>query len=377
MAKRLLLRDAENLSADQLQRILGSQFWNLPVVGGVGTGYSAGIVGKTPTASTGHLAVTANGTTMVLTMLPGWASVVRDAGGSTYDPRILFAESDANDTATVTANATGSTRNDTVCLKIDMATAPTTDGSNLVSFVIIAGQSGGGVSNAPADGNLYLPLANVAVANGATSIAQGNVTDKRTSILAMGSPIWVPPAYGAAFPPIGYSSFPVKLDEQSGASNATGTLTVPAAAVGQYRTLEIDFTGRTDNAAVQALLTQFNGDVGGNYDYQITQDINVTVTGVAPTVAGTTGRCGVLIPSGATAGAVSAFRIVIENADSLTLRKNWNWIGGGWSTDAAASAILETGQGQWRNTANALSTILLKAGAGNLTNWRATLWGKS
>src|SRR4029077_18052083 len=95
------------------------------------------------------------------------------------DPRCFFGESDANDTATVTANATGSTRNDTVCLKVDQNTAPTPHVSNLLSVVVIAGQSGGGLSNAPADGNLYLPLANVAVSNGAASIAQGNVTDKR------------------------------------------------------------------------------------------------------------------------------------------------------------------------------------------------------
>lgn len=183
MAKRLLLRDAENFSQDQIQRVLGALLWSVPLVPGVGTGYSAGMVGRALTTSTGHLAVTANGSTMVLTMLPGWAHVIRDAGGTTYDPRLLFAESDANDTATVTANSTGSTRNDTVCLRIDMNSAPTSDGSNLVSFVIIAGQSGGGLSNAPADGNLYLPLANVAVANLATLIAQGNVTDKRVSAL--------------------------------------------------------------------------------------------------------------------------------------------------------------------------------------------------
>ena len=136
--------------------------------------------------------MTAGGVTMVLTMLPGWAHVVRDAGGSTSAPRVLFAESDANDTATVTANATGSTRNDTVCLKLDQLTAPTTDGSNLLSFVVIAGASGGGLSNAPSDGNLYLPLANVAVANGATNIAQGNVTDLRQSTLALGAGLSLP-----------------------------------------------------------------------------------------------------------------------------------------------------------------------------------------
>src|SRR4029077_18310191 len=105
-----------------------------------------------------HMAVTANGSTMVLTVLPGWAAVIRDAGGASYDPRALFAESDANDSSiTITSNATGSTRNDTVCLRIDQNTAPASDGANLVSFSAIAGQSGGGLSNAPAAGNLYLP----------------------------------------------------------------------------------------------------------------------------------------------------------------------------------------------------------------------------
>lgn len=187
MAKRLLLRDAENISQDILQRLLGVEFWPLPVVGGVGTGFAAGGVGQKPTASTGHLAVTANGTTMQMTILPGWAVTVRDAGGSTYDPRCLFAESDANDSSvTITSNSTGSTRNDTVCLKIDQNTAPTSDGSNLVSFVALAGASGGALPNAPTDGNLYLPIANIAVANGATSIAQGNVTDLRQGILNPG-----------------------------------------------------------------------------------------------------------------------------------------------------------------------------------------------
>lgn len=200
MARRLLLRDAENISADMLQRILGMEVFPTAAVAGVGTGYAAGVIGKlTGVATTGHLAVTANGTTMVLTVLPGWAAVVRDAGGSTYDPRALFAESDANDSSiTITANATGSTRNDTVCLKIDQNTAPTSDGSNLVSFVAIAGQSGGGLSNAPADGNLYLPLANVAVANGATSISTGNVTDVRTGVLDFAGELRLTPPGGAA-----------------------------------------------------------------------------------------------------------------------------------------------------------------------------------
>jgi hypothetical protein len=168
-----------------VQRIFGGLTAGLTGATGVGTGYASGGVGKINNTwlgtnpGTGHMLVTANGTTMVLTIAPGWAVVVRDQGGSSYDPRAFLVESDANDSVTITSNATGFTRNDTVCLKVDQSTAPASDGANLVSFVVLAGASGGGLPNAPADGNLYVPLANVAVANGATSISQANVTDRR------------------------------------------------------------------------------------------------------------------------------------------------------------------------------------------------------
>lgn len=187
MASPLLLRDGENVSGDMLQRILGSQFAGFPAISGIGTGFAAGGVGVMNKAwtgaalPTGHMVVSATGTTMVLTISAGWAVVIRDQGTSSFDPRAVLAELQASTTVTVSANSTGSTRNDTVCLKVDLNTAPSADGSNLVSAVILAGASGGALPNAPADGNLYLPLANIAVANGATSIAQANVTDKRRS----------------------------------------------------------------------------------------------------------------------------------------------------------------------------------------------------
>jgi hypothetical protein len=373
LAKRLLLRDAENFSQDMIQRVLGGLFWNTPGVAGVGTGYAAGIIGKlTGVATSGHMAVTADGATMVLTILPGWATIFRDAGASTYDPRALFAESDANDSVTITANATGSTRNDTVCLKIDQNTAPTSDGSNLVSFVAIAGQSGGGLSNAPVDGNLYLPLANVAVANGAMLLTQGVVTDKRSSILGLGSPLLVPPGFGA-FPASLYGSHGVKLDDQSTASAASLTLTVPAGAL--FRTLWIQFTGRSDQAGAQALNVQFNADVAANYDSQFVTDVNTTLTGQAPTIAGTAGTIGTLCASGAAAGAVSEMDIYVQNADSTTLRKAWKFSGGRFDTDAAANSVLFWGHGQWRNVTTAITSIKLAGAAGNLVNARGILWG--
>lgn len=231
MAKRILIRDGESLSVDMVQRIFGALTAGLTGATGVGTGYAAGGVGKInntwlgTSPGTGHLLVTANGSTMVLTIAPGWAVVVRDQGTSSYDPRAFMVESDANDTVTVTANSTGTTRNDTVCLKIDQTTSPASDGANLVSFVVIAGQAGGGLSNAPSDGNLYFPLANVAVANGATSISQSNVTDKR---------LWNPSD--------------VNPFKARALGNANQTLSASTFTKVQLQTIDLDPNGNFDNA---------------------------------------------------------------------------------------------------------------------------------
>lgn len=305
MAKRLLLRDGENFSQDMVQRILGSLYANLPAISGVGTGYSTYSVGSRPTTSTGHLAVTANGTTLQLTILPGWAAGVRDAGGTSFDPRVLFAESDANDTSVMlTSNATGSTRNDTICMKIDMNTQPTTDGANLVSFVAIAGQSGGAVSNAPADGNIYIPLANVAVANGATSVSQGNVTDLRQAFNALGllgtslSKFLLAPSFGGTPAATSYSTVPVKITETVlGAAAATVTFSsIPQL----YRVLVGNFHVRTDNASAQFLGAQVNGDTtAANYRYA---GHTVTTGAVAAVIAATSAAWGLTLGAGAGTG---------------------------------------------------------------------------
>lgn len=334
-----------------IQRVLGGLFWNLPVVGGVGTGYAAGVVGKNPTASTGHLAVTANGATMVLTMLPGWAQIVRDAGASTYDPRILFAESDANDTATVTANATGSTRNDTVCLKVDMATAPTTDGSNLLSFVIIAGAAGGGLSNAPADGNFYLPLANVAVANAATLISQGNVTDKRLSTLILSGGL------GGV----------VKIDEQILAGAASCRIPPGAASFPTgYRNLTVKWKlrGSAASAATGLNLTA-NGDNGNNYSYQYMSAILSTFGGNGVDLAAFIPMSAIAANT-APANNFGAGTLTIFDYNSATDFKVCHVSGGSRSAAGAGGVQIETQMGFWLSTA-AINFLTLTPGAGNIS----------
>ena len=282
MAKRLLLRDAENISADMLQRLVGGDSAGIGAIAGVGTGFAMGGVGKmnsnwlgTASLPTGHLVVSANGTTMVLAISPGWATILRDVGTSTFDPRAFFAESDANDSVTVSANATGSTRNDTVCMKIDLGTAPTSDGSNLVSFEILAGAAGGGLANAPADGNLHLPIANIAVANGATNIAQGNVTDKR---------IWMP---------TGINPF-----------KARGFVTTPQAAfaTGTNTKINIDTTTYDPNGNLDLTNHRYVAPVNGFYAVSAT----VSFAGAVPGVEAAIFKNGVVYSRGSIGAGVAA-----------------------------------------------------------------------
>lgn len=185
MTARVLLRDGSKISEQMLQRLIAIDSYAIVLASGLGTGYSGGVVGRLPSAAgadPNHFAVIADGATMVLTCRAGWALIQKDGGGVTMDPKGFYVNSDAPLSVTVPANATGGVRNDTICLRVDLTTAPAADGSNLLSLYCVPGASGGGLSNAPADastGAVYHPLAVVATPNAATLLTQGIVTDKR------------------------------------------------------------------------------------------------------------------------------------------------------------------------------------------------------
>lgn len=182
------LLDGSNLSGDAIARVLGagggglSNIWDAPVPPGVGTGYTVGVVGKmngAAGADPNHLAVIASGTDRVLTIRPGWIWVRRDSGSSSYDPRVLLIEHTSTDTVTISANASGTTRVDTVYLRVNIAGVPDATGSNIPTPGITVGGASSAVGNAPSDGALYVPLGNATVANGATTLSQANIADKR------------------------------------------------------------------------------------------------------------------------------------------------------------------------------------------------------
>jgi hypothetical protein len=353
----------------------------------------AGVVGI------GDMAVTQNGTPdMSVNVAAGQAII--DGTESAVLQGSYVVTNDAVVNKAIAASDPTNPRNDLVIAKVQDAVY--SGATNAWSLAVLTGTPAGSPVDPALPANA-IALARVRVDALVTTIVNAKITDLRADIDAAIFPgaagwtlwdstgalknafvtdagIWLlrnalelPPAAGVALPAHSYGTVPVKLDEQSTASAAFVTLTVPAGAL--YRALQLMITGKSDQATGQVLLAQFNADTGANYDSQQGQDINATWSATAPTIAGTSGTVGALTATGGAAGSVAAYQALIQNAGSTTLRKAWDFRGGHWNTDAAASAVHVTGQGQWRNAANAITSIKLFSAAGNLINFRAILMG--
>ena len=129
--------------------------------------------------SGGHCLVTQNS--------PAAMSVLV-APGVVYIPNADYDELDSNQVkfweavitvstaVTITANTSGSTRIDLICAKMDTTITPDEHASNIATLVAVAGTPGAGV---PATPDNYAKLAEVEVANGASTIVTADITDSR------------------------------------------------------------------------------------------------------------------------------------------------------------------------------------------------------
>ena len=117
---------------------------------------------------------------------------VNVAAGVAYVPNETFvkntgvlkfwrAQSSATVNVAIADNASGNPRIDIICVKIDDAAATSVRGAGSVSVVVVAGTPGASpaVPATPAD---HYKLAEVAVANGFTSITNANITDLRKGV---------------------------------------------------------------------------------------------------------------------------------------------------------------------------------------------------
>lgn len=182
MAFTTLFRNGEQVTEQVLQALLGKDYFASTATSGVGSGFASGVVGITNGATgadPNHFSVQADGSDLILTIRGGWAFVVKDAGTTSFAPLAYMIESSAPVTYTVPGNASGTTRVDTICLRIDQSISPDATGSNLPTIYNVQGGASSALGNAPTDGALYFPLALVTIDNGETSLTSADVTDKR------------------------------------------------------------------------------------------------------------------------------------------------------------------------------------------------------
>lgn len=130
---------------------------------------SSGIV-----ASTDYAVAQSSPVAMSVTVGTGKAYIYISSLASYY--RTLL---DAAVTLSIAANSSGSTRIDTICIKVDTGATPDADASNVATVVVVQGTPGAGAPATPAN---HYKLAEVTVANGAVSIVTANIADSRVQL---------------------------------------------------------------------------------------------------------------------------------------------------------------------------------------------------
>jgi len=127
----------------------------------------------------GHCAVTQNSPAAMSVLVAPGVVYIPNADYDELDsnePKFYEAIIDAEDEVTITANTSGSTRIDLICVKIDKTITPDEHASNIATLVAVAGTPGAGAPTLPDN---YAKLAEVEVANGASTIVNADITDSR------------------------------------------------------------------------------------------------------------------------------------------------------------------------------------------------------
>lgn len=99
--------------------------------------------------------------------------------------------SDAIETVTITANSSGNPRIDSIVAYVDLSATPDSNASNVLTMVTVAGTPASSPTAPDSTailasigaGNPYIVLANIAVADSASSIINANITDVRPAAL--------------------------------------------------------------------------------------------------------------------------------------------------------------------------------------------------
>lgn len=153
--------------------------FNQPITDHISQGI-VGLLGNTSgvAPATGNFAVNAQGSpNMTVAVSSGSAYVVATPSGG--NQQTFAVTSDASENVTISANSTGGTRYDFVYLVLDATklTAPAVTGTDVASFTVQRSTTQYVDSNGAPSNSLL--LAEVTVSNGASSISNSNITDRR------------------------------------------------------------------------------------------------------------------------------------------------------------------------------------------------------
>lgn len=152
------------------------------------TSLATGIVMQECVFDENSFAVTERGAgaDMSVDVSAGNALVKNDSytDGSVDETRFWPVCSDAVTNVTIAANSSGNPRIDIIILEVDNVTPPNDDGSNVFDISVVQGTPAGSPSAPATPSNAY-KIAEVAVANGASSIVNANITDTRVFLSLM------------------------------------------------------------------------------------------------------------------------------------------------------------------------------------------------
>ena len=116
------------------------------------------------------------GADMSVDVATGYALVEITRNARTFK---VWVENTATANLAINSNASGATRYDLVCVKVDTTLDPDTQADNMCSLIIVEGTGGAGVPATPSN---HLKLAEVEVINGAVTIPDAKIVDTRIAI---------------------------------------------------------------------------------------------------------------------------------------------------------------------------------------------------
>lgn len=154
------------------------------------------------------------------------------------------------------------------------------------------------------------------------------------------------------------ASVPWKLFEQYVSAGTVASFN-PVSLPTTYRDLDIWWGAITDQGGGQALNMQANGDTGTNYSWST---VLALIGGTQVQSAGTNSTSGRI----GTAGTVyAAGRLSIHNYAIAQVATYRQWTGHVWQDSDATGAVGNVG-GEWKNTASAITSLLVFPGVGLL-----------